>query len=1188
MATANAADRLRSQVRALHQLVRRTRQRLRLSWVSAGMGVTVGLSLTVLMIAGTLDWVLVLSTPARYLAWTAIVTTGSVCLIGRVLRPALARLSETDVALWIERTIPQMHSRLVSALDLSRQPATDGSTAFYTALVEQAAQKTANFQPAAVLDRQSLSRAAWWTALALSILLLGLGLAPRFVTTTLARVLMPWADIPPPSSLLLFVAPGDAEALQGNAVTISVDVAGGSVKEVQLQLTTDDGAVRRIAMTPKDHDRNRFEHTVEQLQESLTYRVFAGRTWTRKLRLSLVERPRVVSLRTEVHPPDYLADVRPVESTQDVGAVSGPVGSRARVCVLPEGQVSSGQLRFFDEHVDISWTSDPLTARMWFEDQLPAGSKLTGCWQWDWSQKFRRTHTEPEATSTQGHGFEDSVGFPVHPGDILFCRAWIDSQRAPEQICIELTDDTGWRHRAVWGPTDSTRDDQQTASRGSVPSKGRWARLEIPARPIGAEGKRLKGLKFIVRGGVVRWDSFGACSGRENRQRELQATRQVSLQRDDAGWWAGDFLVDHDEYYRIELTNARGYSSQAGAEYPVRAVPDRPPTLAVERPGDDITLSSPIAVPVVVHAADDFGLAELSVDIQLAGRQKRMQYQLRRFDDPTRAETVYSSLALAPLDLTLGEELLYVFQVSDRKGQSARSRQFRIRLQDTAGALDKQIAEYEKQRAALREALGELADRQRGINNRAHQLAESSQALSEDQPPTVPPAPTDVIDQPPSATTKAALKAKFSVAEPGRDSVAVSPPTDPAPSPRPGERQSLRQALLELSRHQESNRGLAREVAGHLKEAIKSSARMSVLPITQQQALQDLGQDFARATEKPLAEAGKQMRELAQTVDRAQAVEPVANLTDAIQRELEALVRRLEQLDQLEQAMLHDPQLLDDMLAERERADLAGATEQTLRNLLEALGALGGDVDRLTERQEELEATARQADDDELEEIVKQQLGLEDDAVPTLEDIQKMLASTQAKDLSKARPDHDQRGEFETLKRRQQDTNAGQNADRPSPSPTSRRGQLGEKQKMLHKDLNQAGQMVSERSRQLQSLQRQLQSMLGDASLDLDALLRSPEMREQLRMAKQMRQLDRFNQPADQRLPTGIEPGQILRRGRLVDGRANAVDLAAEAAKLSLGQRDRQELLQAIGERGPESYREHIRDYYNRLTQIKP
>lgn len=74
---------------------------------------------------------------------------------------------------------------------------------------------------------------------------------------------------------------------------------------------------------------------------------------------------------------------------------------------------------------------------------------------------------------------------------------------------------------------------------------------------------------------------------------------------------AGALLVDQDQSFHLALTDSLGLTSQAPLVYEVSALPDEAPLVILTRPQDDGILPLDGQLPLLVEAADDYGLTGL-------------------------------------------------------------------------------------------------------------------------------------------------------------------------------------------------------------------------------------------------------------------------------------------------------------------------------------------------------------------------------------------------------------------------------------------------------------------------------------------------------------------------------------------------------------------------------------------------
>jgi RHS repeat-associated protein len=206
-----------------------------------------------------------------------------------------------------------------------------------------------------------------------------------------------------------------------------------------------------------------------------------------------------------------------------------------RLTVTRPGGTSDVQLTSVDDGLPLQqdlFDSDAV----WVEDDLPAGARPQA-WEDDWRWVTAdpapfagaRAHQSALAAGMHQHYFEDATAaLPVAAGDRLFAYVHLDPANPPEQVMLQWNpgDGTGWEHRAYWGADRIAWGVDGTESRrgmGPLPAAGRWVRLEVAARDVGLEGKRVTGMAFTLFGGRATWDRAGKTAADP-----LNRLRQVS------------------------------------------------------------------------------------------------------------------------------------------------------------------------------------------------------------------------------------------------------------------------------------------------------------------------------------------------------------------------------------------------------------------------------------------------------------------------------------------------------------------------------------------------------------------------------------------------------------------------------------------------------------------------------------
>jgi len=327
-------------------LVRRTARELRVSWIVTGVALTVAWLAGTLAAAAGVDMTFALPAPLRGAAWLLVVGPTAFVAATRLVWPAARRLQASRVARRIESHLPGMHNRLVSCVDIASGVRRPRSTAFYYRLVSETLERIRKFRPREIVDRRGLCRAG--AAAAASLLAVGLLLAaaPLRMRTAAARVLVPFADIPPVSDVSFWVHPGSAKLLRGDDLTFRVHVTAGEPRRLELRMWTLEGAPDRFRYAMQRRTDGRWTFTLSGFERTFTYRVVGGGTWTPAYRVDVLERPEIADLSTVLHYPAYMALTNTVAVAGRQGEVAGPSGSRFEVVVRTRGDVAEGAIEW--------------------------------------------------------------------------------------------------------------------------------------------------------------------------------------------------------------------------------------------------------------------------------------------------------------------------------------------------------------------------------------------------------------------------------------------------------------------------------------------------------------------------------------------------------------------------------------------------------------------------------------------------------------------------------------------------------------------------------------------------------------------------------------------------------------------------------------------------------------------------
>ncbi len=1013
--------------RPLFELLSKVRRLLRASWVTTGAGIAVGLFAGVTLVFALLDLAMPLWVWLRWVALACVAVPAAWASYMGVLRPLVRRMSNRMLARRVERELPAIHNRLLSCVDLTDQLADSAgacpaaatppaSPEFYRRLVAEALERIRGFRPASVVDLAALRRAVFAASTTLALfLLVWLAFSDR-LPTALARIFNPWADIPPATGVKFTVRPGSRKVLKGDDVRFQVDVLSQKQPDqLRLEIVPEDGSPR--LWYPLRRRGSRWTHVLQGYDKSFSYRVHGGGTWSPQYDITMVDRPRIVGVSAAVHLPKYMQAKRPLRNPPQVLDVTGPEQSQVELRVDVEGSAVEGEILLGTAvRRRVHVPEEERQLRVWFSDALPDGAVAEGNWQWEPQVAGRKAHGDPAGTEFHHHLFHSAARpFLVQEGEYLFAWVYIvpaeehaEAGGRVESLMLLWHDGEGWEHRAFWGEDKVNVGQLGTASRyrvGDLPPAGRWVRLEVPAAAVGLERKALRGMGFAQFGGQAYWQACGTLSPRETSQEVFEVVQRLPLRpiKERTGQWVGRFPLIGQGLYRLELRNEMGAPNQTMKEAHYLAVPDEPPQVMLERPGSDLVLSQPQAVPLVISVYDDFALADVTLLVQKGDSGSFQGRKIKQFKGRVRGETLAHTLNLAEYQLQAGEWIRYRVQCRDRKDQIAQTQDYVIRLAADENAADRQLARFEEAQDTFQERLAQLIAEQAKVSQTLETLAAEYQPLQ------------DALARA-QAETQAAARAAAGQEQAGSQ---PDPATQrPQAAPLQLDEQTaqklaeLQQQLAQLAAQEQQNSQQGQQLAAELGQQVQQAQQLHLLApelASEMAAAQQAFEQLAARAMQQLAQAMQQqaqaMQQQAQAMQQAQAGqqnalqgEPqlgdLARMGNRVQQELEAVAERLAALDrarseqargELEAAMA---QLRRDLLQQR-----GEAAARSLEDLRAALEALRQRLEGLENRQAALMRDAEVVSDTLLPEVQEHQERLDAEAEPALHQAERLLAA---------------------------------------------------------------------------------------------------------------------------------------------------------------------------------------------------
>lgn len=271
----------------------------------------------------------------RWLTWG-----GVALLFGLfVARPLFRRVSDEQVALYLEEHEPSLKASVLGALEADR--AGDVSPALLEHMVRRAVEGARAVENGRRIEQTALYRTSGaftvLTLAALGLLLFGpLGFRQG------ATALLPNRDVASVNPYAILVTPGDLTVAKGSDQFVQAELVGFGSQEVALFTRTDGSELtQRLTMIPTAEGAG-FEVLLVGLDESLEYFVESDGIRSATHRIEVVELPYVDRMDHEYRFPAYTGLApRQVEGAGDVAALPG---TRVAVTIHPTLGTPAGRL----------------------------------------------------------------------------------------------------------------------------------------------------------------------------------------------------------------------------------------------------------------------------------------------------------------------------------------------------------------------------------------------------------------------------------------------------------------------------------------------------------------------------------------------------------------------------------------------------------------------------------------------------------------------------------------------------------------------------------------------------------------------------------------------------------------------------------------------------------------------------
>jgi len=337
------------------RIVTDVRKRWRLKLVLRGVARVVGVAVALFVVAAYgMEWAR-FSPAAIITARILLASAVAASVLMFLVRPLKRRVTDEQVALYLEEHEPSLQARLVSAVEATQDGGPSASAALVQRLVEQALDAIALTGAARRTEEAPLRR--WGVALggiaaaAMLIVLFG----PAFMRSALSAILLVQRSVEAAAPYRISVLPGDAAVPRGVDQTISATLSGFASEDASVML-------RRAPEEPYEEmplvrgEGDHYEGMVFDVDAPLEYFVEADGVRSSVFTLTVIEAPYVERVELEYHFPAYTGlEPQMIENGGDIAVLQG---TEIRLRVFSTMATPGGRVALHEEN-SAALTAEP-------------------------------------------------------------------------------------------------------------------------------------------------------------------------------------------------------------------------------------------------------------------------------------------------------------------------------------------------------------------------------------------------------------------------------------------------------------------------------------------------------------------------------------------------------------------------------------------------------------------------------------------------------------------------------------------------------------------------------------------------------------------------------------------------------------------------------------------------------------
>jgi hypothetical protein len=264
-----------------------------------------------------------------------------------LVRPLRRRVSDDQVALYLEEKEPSLQTMLISAVESSREGRHWESSALVQKLVEQAVQKCALADAPRRAEHGPLRANGAIFAGVITVAVLAVLLGPAFFRTALSAVLIVSRSVEAAAPYKIEVTPGNASVPKGADQTINAKLSGFSAQNAVVMLRRDRASQAYEKLPLVLNDKGVFEGIIFGVKSATDYFIDADGVRSGTYTLKVVDVPYVDKLALQYTFPAY-SGLEP-EKIEDGGDIAVLRGTDVKVTITPTMKTKGGRIALNDK-----------------------------------------------------------------------------------------------------------------------------------------------------------------------------------------------------------------------------------------------------------------------------------------------------------------------------------------------------------------------------------------------------------------------------------------------------------------------------------------------------------------------------------------------------------------------------------------------------------------------------------------------------------------------------------------------------------------------------------------------------------------------------------------------------------------------------------------------------------------------